>query len=83
MPRRGGDSSMRAAVSDGRGPVPLRPDANPIHRLHLPEILPRQWNTCRGNIRAVAALRGCSRSSVKRVFCELWERGFIDVKGDS
>lgn len=40
-------------------------------------------DACTLNIRTVAALCNCSRSSVKRALHELRERGFIDVKGDA
>lgn len=40
-------------------------------------------NACTVNIRTMAALCHCSRSSVKRALHELRERGFIDVKGDA
>lgn len=40
-------------------------------------------NACMVNIRTMAALCHCSRSSVKRALHELRERGFIDVKGDA
>ena len=40
-------------------------------------------DACTVNIRTMAALCNCSRSSVKRALHELRERGFIDVKGDA
>ncbi len=40
-------------------------------------------NACTVNIRTMAALCNCSRSSVKRALHELRERGFIDIKGDA
>lgn len=40
-------------------------------------------DTCTVNIQTMVALCNCSRSSVKRALHELWEQGFIDVKGDA
>ena len=40
-------------------------------------------DTCTVNIRTMAVLCSCSRSSMKRALHELRERGFIDVKGDA
>ncbi len=40
-------------------------------------------DACTVNIRTMAALCNCSRSSVKRALHKLRERGFIDAKGDA
>lgn len=39
MSGRDKNGSMRAAISDERGPVPLRPDSDSVHGPQLPEIL--------------------------------------------
>ncbi len=38
-------------------------------------------NACQMNVRTIAAVCGCSESSVRRALHGLRERGFIDVKG--
>ena len=48
MSGRDGDGSVRAAISDERGSVPLRPDTDSIHGLQLPEILLRQSGRLHG-----------------------------------
>lgn len=68
-------------VSDECGLVPLWLDTYPVHS--YPKFCCNSQGACTVNIRTMAALCNCSRSSVKRALRELRERGFIDVKGDA